>query len=63
MEQINLENLESCESLYKVPNPFMETPGQTHQIEIPFYGNKITININLDKFIKSNYPINIIINI
>ena len=66
MNAFDLEKLESCESL-KVDNPFAqprpyEQP-YTQTIEIPFYGNKITININIDKLIKTNYPINIVINI
>ena len=66
MNLYDLENLESCESL-KIKNE-CEKPQEyiqpyTETIEIPFYGNKITININIDKFIKTNYPINIIINI
>ncbi len=66
MNAFDLGKLGSCESL-KVDNPFAQpqqyTQPHTQTIEIPFYGNKITININIDKLIKTNYPIDIIINI
>lgn len=66
MNAFDLEKLESCESL-KIDNPFPQpqlcAQPYTQTIEIPFYGNKITININVDKLIKTNYPINIVINI